>query len=140
MKILLAADGSKFTKKALAFLMTHEGLAGPTDELVVLHVQAPVPSRVAKLLGTAAIKDYHADEAAKVLGPIERFLARHPVRSRCTWKVGIAADEIVSTAKSEKAHMIVMGTHGHGLVGRALLGSVAQKVVTQCDIPLLLVK
>jgi hypothetical protein len=29
MKVLLAAGGSKFTKKALAFLVTHESLAGP---------------------------------------------------------------------------------------------------------------
>ena len=38
MKVLFAADGSKYTKKALAFLVTHESLAGPQDELVILHV------------------------------------------------------------------------------------------------------
>ena len=27
-----------------------------------------------------------------------------------------------------------MGTHGHGILGRALLGSVAQNVITECDI------
>jgi hypothetical protein len=32
MKVLLAAGGSKFTKKALAFLVTHESLAGPEGE------------------------------------------------------------------------------------------------------------
>jgi hypothetical protein len=37
-------------------------------------------------------------------------------------------------------HMIVMGTHGHGLLGRALMGSVAQRVVTDCSVPVLLVK
>ena len=31
MRIVLAADGSPYTKKALAFLMTHESLAGPDD-------------------------------------------------------------------------------------------------------------
>jgi nucleotide-binding universal stress UspA family protein len=36
--------------------------------------------------------------------------------------------------------MIVMGTHGHGVFGRALMGSVAQSVVSECDIPVLLVK
>jgi len=36
--------------------------------------------------------------------------------------------------------MIVMGTHGHGLLGRALMGSVAQKVVAETDVPVLLVK
>jgi nucleotide-binding universal stress UspA family protein len=33
-----------------------------------------------------------------------------------------------------------MGTHGHGMLGRALMGSVAQNVISECDIPVLLVK
>ena len=39
MKILFAADGSKYTKKALAFLATHEKLGGEDDEIVVGHVE-----------------------------------------------------------------------------------------------------
>ena len=140
MKLLFAADGSKFTKKALAFLATHENLAGPEDELVVLHVQAPVPPRVKTMVGAAIVNDYHRDEAQKVLEPIERFLKRHGVPFRTTWAVGSAPQEILRAAQREKVHMIVMGTHGHGLLGRALMGSVAQRVVADCDIPVLLVK
>ena len=40
----------------------------------------------------------------------------------------------------EKAHLIVMGTHGHGLLGRAVMGSVAQRVLTEAELPVLLVK
>jgi nucleotide-binding universal stress UspA family protein len=36
--------------------------------------------------------------------------------------------------------MIVMGTHGHGLLGRAMMGSVAQRVVTDSPVPVLLVR
>ncbi|HEY1230409.1 MAG TPA: universal stress protein [Ramlibacter sp.] len=36
--------------------------------------------------------------------------------------------------------MIVMGTHGYGMIGRALMGSVAQGVVAQSDVPVLLVQ
>lgn len=140
MKILLAVDGSKYTKKAAAFLVTHERLAGPDDELVVLHVQPPVPPRVKTMLGASAIGSYHSEEAEKVLGPIGRFLKRHKLNFRTTWVVGSPSAEVVRIAKREKAHMIVMGTHGHGVIGRALMGSVAQSVVTDCDIPVLLVK
>jgi len=140
MKILLAADGSKFTKKALAFLVTHEGLAGDGGELVVLHVQSPVPPRVKTMVGAAAVHEYHRQEAEKVLAPIERFLKRHDLPFRTRWLVGPPSHEIVRAGKREKAHMIVMGTHGHGLLGRALMGSVAQRVVAECDIPVLLVK
>ena len=59
MKILRAADGSSYTKKALAFLVNHEGLAGKDDELIVLHVQPPVPPRVKTMLGADVVADYH---------------------------------------------------------------------------------
>jgi nucleotide-binding universal stress UspA family protein len=140
MKILLAADGSKFTKKALAFLATHETLCGPTDELLVLNVQPPMPPRVKTMVGSSAVRDYQEEEALKVLDPIERFLKRHKVPFRASWTVGSPHAELLAAAKKEKAQLIVMGTHGHGLVGRALMGSVAQRVVSDCDVPVLLVK
>jgi len=140
MNILLAADGSKYTKKALAFLAANENVCGPDDELFVLNVQAPVPPRVKTMLGAAAIKDYHQDEARAVLDPIESFLKRHKIPFRTAWVVGSASAEILAAVKREKAQLIVMGTHGHGIVGRALMGSVAQRVVTDSDVPVLLVK
>ena len=139
-KILLAADGSKFTKKALAFLVTHEGLCGPNDELFVVNVQPTVPPRVKTMVGAAAVNDYYKDEARKVLDPIERFLKTHKLQFRTSWKVGSAPAELLAAAKKEKAELIVMGTHGHGIIGRALMGSVAQRVVTDSTVPILLVK
>lgn len=140
MKVLLAVDGSKFTKKALAFLVTHETLMGPDAELVVLNVQPAVTPRVKTLLGAATVRAWHKEEAEKVLQPIERFLKRHNIAFSASWVAGTAATQIVQAVKREKVHMLVMGTHGHGLLGRALLGSVAQRVVADVDVPVLLVK
>lgn len=140
MKILLAADGSSYTKKALGFVLAHEELAGGDNELVVLNVQPAVPPRVKSLVGAAAVQEFHTDEARKVLAPIERFLKRHPIAFSTRWVVGAPGPEIVRAAKKDKAQLIVMGTHGHGLLGRALLGSVAQNVLGESEIPVLLVK
>ncbi len=140
MRIVLAADGSPYTKKALAFLMTHESLAGPDDEVVVVHAQPALPPRVRSAVGADVVKSYLNDEAEKVLAPIRRFLDKHDVKHRCEWSVGHADEQILRAAKKTKAHLIVMGTHGHGLIGRALMGSVAQKVVTGADVPVMLVK
>ena len=140
MKILLPADGSDFTKKALAYLMTHENLCGPNDELVVLNVQTPMPPRVKRMVGSTSVNSFHEEEARRVLDPIERFLKRHSVPYTCRWTVGVAAQEILKAIGKEKAHMVVMGTHGHGLLGTAVMGSVAQRVVTEADVPVLLVK
>ena len=140
MNIVFAADGSKYTKKALAFLVTHESMAGPEDEIFVLNVQGTIPSRVKRMLGSAEVLAYQREEADKVLDPIKRFLDRHAVKHRSAWVVGNPAQEIVRATQREGAHLLVMGTHGHGLLGRALMGSVAQRVIADCDIPVLLVK
>jgi nucleotide-binding universal stress UspA family protein len=140
MKILLAADGSSYTKKALAFLLTHDEIAGGDGEVVVLNVQPAVPPRVKSMVGANAVSDYHAEEAQKVLRPIEKFLQRHDLKFSSKWAVGSPSVEIVKAAKREKAHLVLMGTHGHGILGRALLGSVAQNVITHCEMPVLLVK
>ena len=140
MKILLAADGSTYTKKALAFLMNHESIAGTDGEILVLNVQPAVPARVKRMLGGADIAAYYREEAGKVLDPIKRFLDRHAVTYRCTWVAGSISGEIVQASRREHAHLIVMGTHGHGILGRALMGSIAQRVIADCDLPVLLVK
>lgn len=140
MKILLAADGSSYTKKALAFLVTHEEIAGGAGQVVVVNVQPAMPPRVKSLVGASAVNEYHEEEAAKVLKPIEKFLARHAIAYTTRWAVGRPGDEIVKIARKEKAQLIVMGTHGHGILGRALLGSVAQNVITGTDTPVLLVQ
>ena len=140
MKILLAADGSEYTKKALAFLVTHEGLCGPDDELFVLNVQPPVPVRVNALLSTQVVNDYYREEARDVLQPIEQFLKRHGLRFQTATVVGSPTKELLAAATRHGAQLIVMGTHGHGLIGRALMGSVAQRVVAGSEVPVLLVK
>ena len=140
MKILFAADGSSYTKKALAFVVNHQGLAGSDGELVVLNVQPALPPRVKVMVGATTVNDYYSEEAQKVLAPVEEFLQRHDISFRTSWTIGPPAAEIVEAARREKAHLIVMGTHGHGLLGRALMGSVAQNVLTQSEVPVLLVK
>lgn len=140
MRILFAADGSKFTKKALAFLTTHESIAGPDGEVIVLNVQPQMPPRVRSMVGAAAVAGYQEEEAAKVLDPIRRFLERKGIAARCEWKSGEVSAQIVASATRTRAHMIVMGTHGYGAIGRAVMGSVASRVLAESDIPVLLVR
>jgi nucleotide-binding universal stress UspA family protein len=140
MKILFAADGSNHTKKALAFLVTHEALLNGTSELHVLNVQTNLPPRVKSVAGRDLVDNYYLSEAEKVLKPIRKFLDLHPITYRADWVAGNAAVDILKAAKKDKAHMIVMGTHGHGVLGRILMGSVAQRVVAEADIPVLLVQ
>ena len=140
MRILFAADGSTFTKKALTFLVKNKNLLGPDDELVVLHVQDAISALVERKLGSAEVTAYQAKQADAVLNPIQKFLDKHAVNYRCIWVAGSAAGQIIDASKRERVKMIVMGTHGHGLLSRMFLGSVAQRVLAESEIPTLLVK
>ena len=50
---------------------------------------------------------------------------------------GSAADEILKTAESSDADLIVMSTHGRSGLSRAILGSVAEKVLRGASCPVL---
>src|SRR4051812_5332429 len=54
--------------------------------------------------------------------------------------MGDPATEIIKLAGKEPIDLIAMTTHGHRLVGDLLLGSTADKVRHQVDVPVLLLK
>jgi nucleotide-binding universal stress UspA family protein len=55
-------------------------------------------------------------------------------------QVGVPFEEIVRVAGEERADMIVMGTHGRSGLNRALLGSVAERVIRLAPCPVLTVR
>jgi nucleotide-binding universal stress UspA family protein len=55
-------------------------------------------------------------------------------------RTGSPATEIVRYAKDRNIELIVMGTHGRGLVAHAVMGSVAEKVVRTAPCPVLTVR
>ena len=140
MKILFAADGSTFTKKALTFLVNNQALIGEGDELVVVHVQDVISAQIERKLGSAEVTAYQAKQADAVFKPIMKFLDKRATKYRCVWLVGGAASQIIAASKRERVQMIVMGAHGHGLLSRMFMGSVAQKVLVESEIPVLLIK
>ncbi|NML47734.1 universal stress protein [Ramlibacter sp. G-1-2-2] len=126
MKIVLATDGSKYCKKAVAFLVKQEWVHGRGVEIVAANVQPKGP-------------DYE-EEARAVLDPVERQLKREKIARRGVALAGDPAIEIVKLAKKEKAEIIVMGTRGLGALKSVFMGSVAQAIVSTSTVPVLLVK
>jgi nucleotide-binding universal stress UspA family protein len=53
---------------------------------------------------------------------------------------GDPAESIVEAALSERADVIVVGSHGRGALGRALIGSVSDQVVRHAPCPVLVVR
>jgi len=140
MKVLLAADGSKYTQKALDFMVSHKHLLNHQGVLLVLHAQMHLPAGFNVILGFDKARELHAIEAEKVFKPVKKFLGKHTIKYRCLNAIGPIVKEIIDSAKTERVHLIVMETHGRDLVGRALMGSVAQRVVADSAVTVLLVK
>jgi nucleotide-binding universal stress UspA family protein len=53
---------------------------------------------------------------------------------------GLAAQQIIRAARSKKADLIVIGTHGRTGLARLFLGSVAARVVAGATCPVLTVR
>jgi len=140
MKILIAVDGSAFTKRMLAYLTAHDEFPGRGHEYTVLHTVAPVPPRAAAVLDKAVLDDYYRDEAEKVFKPIRPFLAKQGLEAKYVFKTGHAADTIAAMADKGKFDLLVMGSHGHGSLTNLVMGSVATKVLAKCGTPVLLVR
>ena len=140
MKILLAADGSKYTQKAMDFIVTHKQFVGHTDELLLVHVQMLLPTVFTAAISVEKALEFQEEEAEKVFSPMREFFDKRSFRYRCVSVIGSVAKEIVSISEKEHVNLILMGTHGRDLIGRALMGSVAQKVVANSTVPVLLVK
>lgn len=140
MKILLAVDGSSYTKKMLAYVTTHMEIFSGDNEFTALTVQSALPPRARAAVGKEVVDQYYAEEAAKVLEPVTKFLGRHDLKVKSTSKVGNAGETIAKTAESGKYDMVIMGSRGHGALGSLVMGSVATRVLANCSTPVLLVR
>ena len=140
MKILVAADGSPYSKRMLAYLAAHDEWLGASHQYTVLTVVMGVPSRAAAVLDKATLKSYYDEEAEKVLKPIRAFFERQGIRATYLAKVGHAADVIAAQAEAGRYDLLLMGSHGHGNLANLVMGSVAARVMASCKTPLLLVR
>ncbi len=140
MKILLAVDGSSYTKKMLAYLVMHGEFFSAHYDYTIFTVQPQMPLHVVSAVGKDIVRSYHADEAESVLSPVSLFLVRHGIDAKSSWRVGQAAETIAKLATTGRFDLILMGSHGHGSVVNLVMGSVATKVLANCKVPVLLIR
>lgn len=139
MKILLAVDGSSYTKKMLAYLAANE-LFSARNEYTAFTAQLVLPTQARSALGKELVHKYHEDEGLRVMGPVTKYLARHGVVAKCLWKTGKPGELIAKMADDGKFDLVVMGSHGHGALMNLVVGSVATQVLAGCKVPVLVVR
>lgn len=141
MKILIAVDGSQYTKSMLSYLATHDKeWLGPQHQYTVFYGVLAVPGRAAAFVDRQVVKDYYDDDAEAVFKPIRAFFEERGLEAGFVYKVGHPAELIAKLGDEGKFDLLVMGSHGHGVLGNLVLGSVATKVLAKCSTPVLLVR
>jgi nucleotide-binding universal stress UspA family protein len=140
MKILVAVDGSDYTKRALDYIAAHDVWLSPGHEYSVLHVVAALPSRATAALDHDLVRGYYSEEAQAVFAPVRAFFEERGIQASYLAEVGRVADLIAHCADAGQYDLLMMGSHGHGAFGSLVLGSVASKVLSHCRTPLLLVR
>jgi nucleotide-binding universal stress UspA family protein len=140
MKILLAVDGSDYTRKMLDYVSSHRTLFDDSHEYVLFYAQSPLPPHARQHLAASLVQDYYHDEAEKVLEPALAQLAAGGVKASKQWKTGPAGETIGEFADANQFDMVIMGTHGHGSLARLVMGSVTTQVLAHCGVPVLLIR
>lgn len=138
-KILIATDGSEYTKNAVDYGIDLAKNTGA--EIVVIYVVdtaafASIPMDAAwesmyellKQEGEMALK-YVAEKAGTEGLEVQgNLIEGHP------------ADEIIKYSEKNSISLIVLGTLGKSGLDRFLLGSVAEKIVRNSKIPVLVIR
>ena len=141
MKILLAIDGRKKKKKMLAYLCAHDELINAgRNTFTALTVLPAIPPRARAVLSKEMVDEYYREEGAKVLDPVRKYLEQSCIFPKERLEVGHPGDIIASIAEDEKYDLIIMGTHGHGALGRLVMGSVSTQVLANCSVPVMLIR
>ncbi len=142
MRVLIAYDGSHCAESALDDLV-RAGLPAEGEVLVVTvaEVWLPPPD------STEQIDEFMEDLLAKHREKGERLLHEAEIKAKHAsarvkrtlpgWNVkhiatyGSPSWEILTAADELNPELIIVGSHGHSVLGRLLLGSVSQKVLTE---------
>jgi nucleotide-binding universal stress UspA family protein len=131
-KILVAVDGSEYSKKALEFACE---LAEKFDgTLHIVHVPQGFAADRVMVLGGASIMIHAGHEQIEKAGRTLIDTASEIAERRLPGKVttelrgGDPAAEIAASAKESESDCVVIGSRGLGDFGGLLLGSVSHKV------------
>jgi len=139
-KILAPLDGSELAKKGLEEAEKLAKCFGA--ELVLFQVVPFMPIYGSPELVTPLIIDEKQKEAAEqYLANLCEELRKKGFKVTATVKTGQqVAVEIIDFAKENGVDLIVMSTHGRSGITRWVLGSVAHKVLTRAETPILLLR
>ena len=137
MKVLLPVDGSAVNARAARYLVKHWPKGAQVN---LLNVDVPLNEHVTGHLDAQSLAKFRADNGNAALRRARRILkdAGHIHDEKLL--VGDPGAEIIDVAKRGKYDLIVMGSHGRGVLKSLFLGSVVVKVLANSTVPVLVIR
>ncbi|KAK4595612.1 hypothetical protein RGQ29_013908 [Quercus rubra] len=146
-KILVAVDEGEESMHALSWCLRNVISENSKDTLVVLYVKPPraVFSALDGYWFSAdviAAMDKHSNDVAECVVEKVKKMCKdlHDVKVETRIEHGDPRDVICQMTEKLGADVLVMGSHGYGLIKRALLGSVSNHCAQNVKCPVLIVK
>lgn len=134
--ILVPLEHTKTDEAILVHVRGLARLAGAA--LVLVHVADGFAARNQEALNLQDSAEIEADRA--YLARLAEELMQEGFRVRVVLEKGEPAVKIAEAASREGADLIAMATHGHGLIGDLIRGSVAEQLRHRTGIPVLMVR
>jgi nucleotide-binding universal stress UspA family protein len=140
--IVVPLDGSPFAEQALPWAVSLARQAGAALDLVRGHVLYALtqPAAAWAPFDPAAEADSKQEERAYLDAVNRRLAVAARVSITTTLVDGLEVEGILRRVREGRADLVVMATHGRGLLGRFFLGSVADVLVREASVPVLLVR
>lgn len=140
--VAVPLDGSPFAEQALPHALGIVRRAGATLDLVHVHVLHVVEEhRVNRYSYDPAIdKENQRKEQLYLESTAQSLAAVSPVPWTAAVVSGLDSEGILQRVQDRKADLIVMTTHGRGALDRFFLGGVADELIRQAAVPVLMVR
>ena len=139
-RVLVPLDGSRLAEGILPLVLL---ITGPLDlEVVLVRVVPPIPPQTLEGTGPFMVDVVatRLEEAREYLAGVAANLRKRGVRVITEARTGEPVTELVAAAREPGADLIAMTTHGRSGFGRLLFGSVAEAVLRQAKVPVLMMR
>lgn len=137
--IMIATDGSENTCRAVTYGIEIAKLSGATVHAIYV-VDTSSFSSVPMDAGWEAMYQILKKEGEKAVTKVKEIGESSGVLVEEVLCEGHPSDEIINFAKENEIDLIIMGTLGKSGIDRFLLGSVAEKVVRNSSVPVMVVR
>ncbi len=140
MKLLVGIDLSESTEKIIT--KVEEIAKALTDKVWLLHVAEPEPDfvgfEIEPQTGRDALSKRFHNEHCQIQGITER-LRKTGLDTTALLVQGAAVEKILNEASKLEVDMIVVGSHGRGVMYQVLVGSISEGVVHKSKCPVLII-